>query len=633
MHDSINERITFVRTSAQLSKINDNFGDGAKVMIEAISNNGMIQCRLSINSYNNIPDVFLIQSSFINHSDKSFQIRDYTLNHLYLRFPPEKNEWWSFQGASYLWGKDFVFKLPKSFSQENYMGLNTAMLGGGIPLVDVWNKEFGLALAYIGEKPSAICLPVKADSGTIQLEIKKKYQVQLLKPNDSLVSVRTAIIAHQNDFYDPLRTYSGLMKSILPEFLKPVDLAYEPEWCTWGYGQKFKPENILSKLERLKSLGIKSVIFDDGWSLNHGDWIPDPVKFPEGDKDFKKLIHKVHESGLKVWLWWNPGYVDSTSSIAIQHPDWLIENSDGSVYPSYAYGLCPAYQPVQEYYKKLVQKFVEEYKIDGFKLDFGIINSAAPCYNPKHQHKDPYESFYSTPILFKNIYETASQFKPDILIEYCACSIPPTFFHLPYSNLAVTSDPNINQITGRIKMYKALRRDDFPVLEEYCGVLAGPVYQLTIGTGGVPGTYSTILDNYHDKWLNIYHKYQLSKGQYLNLYDIGFDYPEAHVIKKDGKFYYAFYTHPWNQLGSPPERLYRFGDPYDFNLIGKKETEYPKENYSGKVDFRGLAENKEYRVVDYINNKELGTIKGDKPYLIVSFDDYLLLEVSPVSRQ
>ena len=103
-------------------------------------------------------------------------------------------------------------------------------------------------------------------------------------------------------------------------------------------------------------------------------------------------------------------------------------------------------------------------------------------------------------------------------------------------------------------MYKALRGDDFPVLEEYNGVLAGPLYQLTIGTGGVPGTFSTYLDSYHEKWQTIYHRYQLSRGQYLNLYDIGFDYPEAHVIKKDNKFYYAFYTHPWRKIDS--KRLY-----------------------------------------------------------------------------
>ncbi len=187
----------------------------------------------------------------------------------------------------------------------------------------------------------------------------------------------------------------------------------------------------------------------------------------------------------------------------------------------------------------------------------------------------------------------------------------------------VTSDPKINQITQRIKLYKALMGNDYPVLEEYCGVLAGPIYQLAIGAGGVPGTFSTYLDNYHDKWLKIYQKYQLSKGEYLNLYDIGFDYPEAHVIKKDGRFFYAFYTHPWTKLGS--SRLWwRYGNIFDYNLAGQTEFEFPKENYSGKLDFRGLDKNTKYRVVDYGNNKELGTIKGNKPYLRVSFDDYML---------
>lgn len=326
-------------------------------------------------------------------------------------------------------------------------------------------------------------------------------------------------------------------------------------------------------------------------------------------------------------LWWVPGYTDSTSLLAAQHPNWLIGNKNGSV--DHSFGLCPAYQPVQEHYKKLVQKFVEEYKLDGFKLDFREINSAPPCYNPKHHHNNPYESFYSTPVLFQNICETANRYNPDMLLEYCSCGIPPTIFHLPWTNLMVTSDPNIGQITQRIKLYKALMGSDFPVLEEYCGVLAGPIYQLAIGTGGVPGTFSANLDNWHEKWLKLYQKYQLSKGEYLNLYDIGFDYPEAHVIKKDSSFYYAFYTHPWKQLGTP-QRWWRYGKEFDFNIEGQPEFEFPKESYSGKVDFRGLDKNVKYKVVDYVNNTELGIIKGNKPYLQVSFDDYLLLELNPL---
>jgi len=628
LRDSINERISFVRKATQLNEINDQFGKGEKVKIEAVSHDGRIKCNVSLSTYSDLPDAILVQSVFINISGKNYFIRDYTLDQVLLQPPLSDSVWWSFQGASYRWGNDFAFQLPESFSQENYMGLNAIKTGGGLPITDVWNKEFGLALAYLGGKPCDISLPVKAENGKVGLGIKENYKDQILKSGDSLTSVQTAVIIHQKDFYDPIRMYSILMKPFLPDFLKPVDYAYQPEWCTWGYRRDFKPDQIVNRLEHLKAIGIKSVIIDDGWSVNHGDWIPDPGKFPGGDEDFKFLINKIHKSGLKVWLWWIPGYTDSISSLAARHPDWLIKNKDGSVHPSY--GFCPAYAPVQEHYKKLVQKFVEEFRIDGFKLDFSEINAAPPCYDPRHNHNDPYESFSSTPILFQNICKTASLYNPDMLIEYCACGIPPTIFHLPWTNLAVTSDPNISQITQRIKFYKALRGDDFPVLEEYCGVLAGPLYQLTIGTGGVPGTFSTYLDDYHEKWLNIYLKYQLSKGEYLNLYDIGFDYPEAHVIKKDGKFYYAFYTHSWKQLGSPPTRWFRFGTEFDFSLEGKSEIEYPKDNFSGEVDLRGLDENMKYKVIDYANNKELGIINGDKPYLRVSFDDYLLLELNPL---
>jgi alpha-galactosidase len=627
LRDSLNEIISFERKSVQSADINDKFGEGIKIDIEALSRDGMIKCCLSLTSYNKFPDVIQVQSSFINISDRKYCIQDYNIDKLSLKPSLNESKWYSFQGSAYKWGDDFFFPLIDSFSRQNYMGLNAEKAGGGLPIIDVWNKNFGLSLAYLGDKPCDFCLPVKVEHNKISLGMMKNFKTGFLNPGDTLFSVLSAIIVHEKDFFDPLRIYSGLMKPFLPESIKPVETAYQPEWCTWGYSQDFRPDEIPARLERLKALGINSVIFDDGWSVSHGDWTPDPQKFPNGDADLKKLINRIHDAGLKVWIWWIPGYTDSTSSLAARHPDWLIENKDGHVHPSY--GLCPAYQPVQEHYKKLVQKFVEEYKLDGFKLDFREINSAPPCYNPAHKHKDPFESFYSTPELFKNIYETASRYNPDILLEYCACGIPPTIFHLPWINLAVTSDPDISQITSRIKMYKALRGDDFPVLEEYCGVLAGPIYPLAIGAGGVPGTFSTQLDNYNEKWLSIYKKYQLSKGKYLNLYDIAFDYPEAHVIKKDSCFYYSFYTHAWKQINAS-EREWRFGTEFDFKLSNPSVSDYPTENYSGQLEFRGLDKDVEYKVVDYVNTKELGILQGDNPYLNLSFNDYLLLELNPM---
>lgn len=624
--DSSGTEVPFRVKTASVNDLNDKSGDGKNICITAESADKKILCNIFISACSEYPDAILINASFKNVSSEKYYCRGYILNKVTVNLSGNNQKWMTFQGASYNWGQDFVFQLPDTFNRDNYMGLNALKAGGGIPVTDIWNKDFGIALACLGNKPEPVSLPVNAENGAISLGIEELFSEKVILPEESLKTVQTAIIIHEGDFYEPLKKFSGLMRDLLSDFQISPEYTYQPEWCTWGYNQNFTAEQILDKIDTLKALGIKSVILDDGWSVKHGDWIPDPRKFPAGDEDFIKLIERLHQNGLKVWLWWVPGYTDSTSSLADSHPEWLILNKDGTVHRSY--GLCPAYEPVQDHFKQLVRKFTEKYRLDGFKLDFGEINSAPPCYNPLHHHSDPYESYYGTPELFRNICNSAKQSNPQIVLEYCSCGLPPNIYHLPFVNLAVTSDPSIGQITNRIKMYKALMGDDFPVLEEYCGVLAGPLYQLTIGSGGVPGTFSTLLDDYHEKWLKIYHKYQLSKGHYLNLYDIGFDYPETHVIKKDSSFFYAFYTHPWKKMG--PERFYRFDNEFDSYQGKKKEVIFPEESWSGKVELRGLDINRSYKIVDYENDREIGSVTGKDPFLDISFINYLLVEVTPV---
>jgi alpha-galactosidase len=85
----------------------------------------------------------------------------------------------------------------------------------------------------------------------------------------------------------------------------------------------------------------------------------------------------------------------------------------------------------------------------------------------------------------------------------------------------------------------------------------------------------------------------LSKGEYLGqLYDIGFDKPEAHVIRKDKTMYYAFFANKW----------------------------------TGPVELRGL-EDRNYSVVDYVTRRNLGTVSGHSAHLSVEFNGDLLLEV------
>ncbi|MCK5343588.1 MAG: alpha-galactosidase, partial [Candidatus Heimdallarchaeota archaeon] len=100
------------------------------------------------------------------------------------------------------------------------------------------------------------------------------------------------------------------------------------------------------------------------------------------------------------------------------------------------------------------------------------------------------------------------------------------------------------------------------------------------------------------KWLNIYLANELPKQDYNgSLYDIGFDVPETHVIKKENTLFYAFYA----------------------------------KSYQGSVELRGL-EKGAYKITDYVNQKELGIVSKDTPNLKVDFDEYLLIKASPTER-
>jgi len=534
---------------------------------------------------------------------------------------------WTFQGAAYKWGLDFVFELPENFSRENYLGINDKDkgVGGGIPLINLWCDKCGIAVGHIEPKPVPVYMPVIAkDNKSVEIAVYEKLE-KSLEPGEIYNTVNTILIVHNGDFFNALKPYADIMKQILPEFKTPPELAYKNEWCTWGFRRNFTVEKIYDLIPRINELGISSLILDDGWFDHNGDWWPIKSKFPNGDEDMKKFVKKLHNEGLKAWLWWTPFSAVKEGEMSKIQPDWLIKEKNGKIHNSY--DLCPAYPPVKEYHKKLVEKFVGEWDFDGFKLDFSRINAAAQCYNPIHNHKSPLESYEQVPDIFRIIYETATSIKPEFLIEYCACSIPPSIYQMPWFHLPVTSDPRIDQITRRTKMYKALFDPSAPVLEEYCGVLEGPVYELIIGCGGVPGTFSTKLDEYHEKWLEIYQEHLPSYGEYLNLYDIGFDFPEAHVIKKGSSFYYAFYTNPW--LSAEKQRKWRFGTEFDAqseNIL--KETKNQTGKFSGRLHLRGLDNSGIYTIYDYANNKYLGKIKGSNPYLNIDFDSYLLLKVT-----
>jgi len=578
--------------------------------------NGPMRKEVEVTLFGDFPAMAFYLVRYTNEGSSDLTVTQWTSNRYHLRADSASTPpFWSYQSGSYENRPDWVLPLKTGFSQNNYMGMNASDYGGGTPVADVWRRDIGLGVGSVETVPRLLSLPVsmpgpdRAEVG-IQCSIRRT-----LKPGDTLSTYRTFVAAHQRDYFQTLSEYRRFMVRQGIQFQPPAETPYEPIWCAWGFERNFTPGQIIGALPKVRELGYKWAVLDDGWQTAEGDWYLFKGKFPNGDRDMIRMVDAIHAQNLKAGLWWAPLAADPGTDLIKQHPDYLLLNQDGSTQKISwwdSYYLCPAYPPVQQYSRGLVEKFMKAWGYDGLKIDGQHLNAAPPCYNPAHNHATPEESFEKVPEFFKVIYETAMSINPKAVIEICPCGTAYSFLTMPYMNQPVASDPESSwQVRLKGKTLKALMGPSVAYFGDHVELSdGGDDFASTVGVGGVIGTKFTwpqgvMKDSKIDLtperektwkgWLDIYAGKMLSRGAYRgDLYDIGFDRPEAHAIQKDGKMYYAFYA----------------------------------DAYQGNVQLRGLQD-RAYRVSDYEHGKDLGPVRGPVASLPVQFMKHLLLEAVP----
>ena len=559
---------------------------------------------------------------------------------------------WTFEGASLKWGKDELFPMPARFSQENPFGApvptkdDLGYVGGGIPVVAFWSREVGEAIGHVETLPLTLSIPVETtDAGKVEVGVRVPADT-ILKPGDVFSTPRTFLAIYRGDFYQPLSLWSKMLAKEGLEKPRNNDENYAVNWCGWGYEFGVTPKQMLDTIPKLKELGIRWATLDDGWFNNYGDWQPNSAAFV--GNAIPDMVKKFHDQGLKMQVWWLPLGVEDgqfgyggrkyvVSDVVKQHPDWLILDKNGKParMARNLATLCPAVPGVKEYYKGVTERFIRDWGFDGHKLD--NIWSTPMCYNPGHHHKSPYDSVYAMGDVYKIIFETTRALKPDSVTQSCPCGTPPNLAWLRYMDQAVTADPvGSIQVRRRVKMYKALLGPEAAVYGDHVELTRirnasgdneqdlGEDFASTLGTGGVLGTkftwpdygskFKTVYLNqekeaHWKEWIGLYNEKLLSKGQFLDLYTYGFDFPEAYAIEKNGHFYYAFYS---SEKGN-----------------GTKKDHAGPEEWKGEVELRGLPAGT-FRVTDYVHHTELGTVTGPVGRLNATFTGSLLLEAVPV---
>ncbi len=595
--------------------VRDQLGSGRRFLLTGTA--PALQKTVAVTVYDEFPRLAFFEVQYTNTGKSDLAVGGWTSHHYSIAAGPGAGEppFWSYQSGSYRNRPDWVLPLKVKFQQENFLGMNATDYGGGTPVVDVWRREAGIAVGHVELAPKLVSLPVaRPDPQSASVAVQFKTTT-ILKPGATLQTLRTFVAVHRGDYFDTLVEYRRVMARQGMTFPPAPESAFGPIWCGWGYGRPFTPSQIYQALPIVKKIGFTWVTIDDGWQTAEGDWFLEPQKFPNGEGDMKAMVDRIHADGFRAQLWWAPLASKPDTELLKKHPEQVLLNADGSKQKiSYwnDWYLCPADPSVVEHHRGLVRKMFQDWGYDGLKLDGQHMNGVPPCYNPAHRHARPEDAVEALPKFFKMIFDTARSVKPDAVVEFCPCGTGFSFHTLPYMNMSVSSDPKGSfQVRSKGKTLKALHGDAVAFFGDHVELSDGREdFASTVGIGGVVGTNFTwppgsAARNRLDltpekektwtKWVQLYKDKMLSRGEYLGgLYDIGFDRPEAHAIRKGSSMYYAFYALEWN----------------------------------GKVELRGLA-NRSYRITDYENGQDLGAVRGPVATLPASFQKHLLLEARP----
>ena len=90
-------------------------------------------------------------------------------------------------------------------------------------------------------------------------------------------------------------------------------------------------------------------------------------------EDFKKLVQKAHDMGLKVLLDWVANHTGCDNIWVAEHPDWYVKDSLGNFVGPYdwtdTYKLDYTNQEMRAAMTDALKFWVQQYDIDGYRCD------------------------------------------------------------------------------------------------------------------------------------------------------------------------------------------------------------------------------------------------------------------------
>ena len=131
--------------------------------------------------------------------------------------------------------------------------------------------------------------------------------------------VQPILKAVQNFAADKARLYHARRKEPAPSV-----------YCTWYYyGLTVSYQDVKENLSLLHKQKIPFDVFqiDEGWERVPGDWEPNS-RFP---LPMSRVAEEIRAAGYLPGIWTSPFIAHETAPVAMQHPEWLLRHTDGTL--------------------------------------------------------------------------------------------------------------------------------------------------------------------------------------------------------------------------------------------------------------------------------------------------------------
>ncbi len=289
--------------------------------------------------------------------------------------------------------------------------------------------------------PTAIRSGVREETARIEWEIKFfTVKVAPLTEYRARLRIDTRDIAYYDAIYDIVAWWEkecGYQPAYVPEHAK---LPMNSLW--YSFHQQLDMDEIIKECALSKPLGMDTVIIDDGWQTDDssrgyrfcGDWEATPAKIP----DMKQFVDKIHDTGLKVMLWYALPYVGIESDAYKHFSDMLLYREGNNVN---FWAFDPRYKEVREYIIRFCARALKEWGMDGLKLDFiDAFKLAGKSLEPDERRDYP-SLEDAIDRLMSDITDALRAINPEVLIEFRQSYVGPAI--RKYGNMFRVSDcPN-----------------------------------------------------------------------------------------------------------------------------------------------------------------------------------------------